>query len=102
MDAKHTPTPWEISRSKYKGQEHLGLRNVDSLTEAVWRVDSGAGLNPARDEANAAFIVRAVNAHDELVEALSDIVHSVGGDTGFARQQRMKKARAAIAKAEGK
>ncbi len=60
---KHTPTPWHI-------------RDVDTYT-----IRSQHGCEVARaarhhipaDEikANAAFIVRAVNAHDALVEALT-------------------------------
>lgn len=66
MGEKHTPAPWHYG--------HVG-------TDALW-IGPGYNQTPvahvdhdmeyARDNsrANAAFIVRAVNAHDDLVEAL--------------------------------
>jgi hypothetical protein len=65
MSAQHSPTPWSIdSRQKYLvtcGKPHVDRARVASCAS----YDNGS-----RAEANAAFIVRAVNAHDELVAAL--------------------------------
>jgi hypothetical protein len=60
---KHTPTPW----------------TYDSVTRQIWDehrrtivdMDYGDQL-PGMDEANAAFIVRACNSHDQLVGALRE------------------------------
>ena len=55
---QHTPTPWS-----YDGRD-------------IWATNSGNAVNVARlltpklAEANAAFIVKAVNSHAALVEAL--------------------------------
>jgi hypothetical protein len=62
----HTPTPW-----KWDGK----VWDYDSGVEAPWLVaDSPEGTAVIRGEiecsqSDAEFIVRAVNAHDKLVEA---------------------------------
>ena len=59
---EHTALPWRYNEStgwiEYAGVPHysVGLRLAESTAKA-----------------NAAFIVRAVNAHDELVAALPDV-----------------------------
>ena len=53
MTAQHTPTPWN---KKYQGNL-IRDKNDSVLAEVI-------------DTSNAAFIVRAVNSHDALVEAL--------------------------------
>ncbi|WP_442577841.1 hypothetical protein ACSBOB_20050 [Mesorhizobium sp. ASY16-5R] len=76
---KHTPTPWAVvendgaymkqaDNAKYRieaqnPQEHVVALIVSDLPDDVL---------PA--EANAAFIVRACNAHDQLVEALKQVM----------------------------
>jgi hypothetical protein len=54
-------------------------------------------------DADSAFIVSAVNAHDELVAALRDVLRiataASNGITG--NQPRLERARVALAKAEG-
>lgn len=55
----HTPTPWFIKNGQLKGQGlTTGVLYGGNPTE-LWR-------------ANAAFIVKAVNCHEELVEALQE------------------------------
>ena len=64
--AEHTPTPWGL--------------NPDDRPGMAWNVEIVEGDNPdmriafmangRHSEANAAFIVKAVNNHDALVKAL--------------------------------
>jgi len=59
---QHTPTPWDLQTLRV------------SLVPVMIRVN---GYIKETAEANAAFIVRAVNAHDELVKALRDMLAMV-------------------------
>jgi hypothetical protein len=61
VDVKHTPGPREIMLTAH------GHTIVSR--EHGWSVASLPDYDPTH-EANAAFIVKAVNAHDELVAAL--------------------------------
>ena len=62
--AAHTPTPWIRRESK---------------SDVIW-IEDGNGrvvmhnssVKDPEDQANAAFIVRAVNAHEELLAALHE------------------------------
>ena len=96
MKANHTATPWQV--------------HIATTTRNGYDVESTKGVLIAynlRDKANAAFIVRAVNAHDELVEALrttTDFAYKLAmkapdlnpeGDTILLRANR------ALAKADG-
>lgn len=79
MSDQHTPTPWYV----YAGG---GIRTMDE--EYV----------PLFQAANAAFIVRAVNAHDDLVAALTRIANHpwLGPEASYVMA---KSAKAALAKA---
>ena len=77
-----TPRPWEMRPAQIgqhvdsDGSRDFGIGAVLGdqnycIAEAFWRVDQ---LTFAPAEANAALIVRAVNAHDALVEALADLL----------------------------
>ena len=59
---QHTPTPWRVDR-------RAATRVIAGDDETM---ASTAASSTSRDswEANATFIVRAVNAHDDLVKAL--------------------------------
>lgn len=75
MENKHTPTPWYVSKL-----DKVSI-NADCGSDGLIPVmipplaDDFIG-HPSRFEnqfeANAAFIVKACNAHDELVKALSE------------------------------
>ena len=63
-EVKHTPTPWVVENNGsarsvpiFKDQDHIA---------SVWNVGEGHGAR----HANAAHIVKCVNAHDALVKAL--------------------------------
>ena len=67
MNTKHTPTPW-VQRGRYI--------NVESVVDGVpghYEVACIASHNDDKNEANAAFIVRAVNAHEALYNTVKTI-----------------------------
>lgn len=84
--ADATPRPWTM-------EEHEGIARWYTVLRGA--VDVGprekydpiahtrySALHPDEDKANAELIVRAVNAHDELVAALEDIAEAASGGTG--------------------
>ena len=77
MSGKHTPTPWRVD-SKYRA-DIIGADGRDVAETAL----SASYRRPLEDQyANAAFIVRACNAHEAMREALKhafDALHAHGG-----------------------
>ena len=67
MKSKHTPTPWHHN-------EDLSLHETQLIygPDGYLVADCGRIQRRTKEETsqNAAFIVRAVNAHDDLVDAL--------------------------------
>lgn len=59
-------TPWDLSRHTYDGNQ---LIDIGTKTTTVAIITEGED-SWLEDRANAAFIIRAVNAHDELIKAL--------------------------------
>lgn len=92
----HTPTPWKlIAETRILGE---GM----SLAKMLYNQAEGRSLDEAK--VDAAFIVRAVNSHEELLKALKRIVE-INGSTGGAKalvEEFKFIAREAIAQAEGK
>lgn len=70
MNAQHTPTPWEIGNVTYQHNFECWTKTVSAKGTRPLVGHRVAGRTEAECNANAAFIVRAVNAHDELVAAL--------------------------------
>lgn len=78
-EGKHAPLPWHVNHDRpYDGISQISISNGDTQIIAnvvtykrTHGVDGGA--------ANAAFIVRAVNSHDALVKALTDMLIEFGG-----------------------
>lgn len=117
MDAKHTPGPWELSTLNGRvpavreikrpfGEASCYESSVRSVSgEHVCKLDFGYGR--AWDAANAEFIVRCVNSHDELLAALKAIVavlqkEAPGTPLNHHRYDAIgAQALKAIAKAEG-
>jgi hypothetical protein len=87
MSTSHTPTPWVADGHYIHGPDELRFLAV---------AGDRAGVTP---EANAAFIVRACNSHDELLHHLRILAEE---DSQCAPDWVAKKsaARAAIARAE--
>jgi hypothetical protein len=117
--AQHTPGPWGIERTNDTNWIGPLRTSGDGKVAAIVCSTDREGLRPdvlARNDADAAFIVRAVNAHDELVAALKRAVetirafHAIGTTTDQAEQlgwslyqqsPEMRQINAALAKAEG-
>ena len=102
MNAKHTPTPWSIVPQN-DGSSIIAKMHEDA--SKGFRIVCHAWLrrdSQAEDQANAAFIVRAVNAHDDLVAALSNLVAIIeDGNKATTESSSYACARAALAKARG-
>src|SRR5688500_6954979 len=102
MEAKHTAGPWK-QRGKYiyaTGTTDAYSGPVDGLIvvceETEQKDADGRTWNASGDSlANAAFIVRACNAHDELVNVIHNLLNAPDGDS-FA--VAAEEARAALAK----
>lgn len=88
--ATHTPTPWNVTRD----ENHVRALIRDAGFMRV--AECGRAFVPGIAEANAAFIVRACNAHDELVAALRKVEHTI---TGTPAVLCLGTIRAALAKA---
>lgn len=105
MGTKHTPVPWAYKvAAKAIGDEKLDtgiIAEIDGanriVAECFGRVGQSTYLNSVD---NAAFIVRAVNCHDELIEVLTRFSHDGALQTIEDRERFRKEARAAIRKAE--
>lgn len=123
-EAKHTPTPWRVETTKQL-RERLGdvADRYNIIQRGQLAISAGrrsalavvwAEVEEERDaegEANAAFIVRAVNAHHELIRAINALlpfvddamdVHSVMSESAVTEACRtaVAMAREALAKAE--
>jgi hypothetical protein len=103
--AKHTPTPWKVDSVDESFVSYSNDGYEEELAE-FFNVDEGDGFKSLGGAiANAEFTVRAVNAHDKLVEALSFYI-AVCGNTGYALDQQSAEeaydlAQAALALARG-
>jgi len=76
---KHTKTPWKASGIVQSAPDTEGdmlIHTEGGLHVAeVFQVQNLKHKDPEQSRANAAFIVKACNAHDELVSALH---HAIG------------------------
>ena len=81
MADKHTPTPWYAWLPKGVSAGCRTIRTVEGRTHGGYsgtEVACTVGrMDDDVDKANAALIVRAVNHHEELVEALKELNASV-------------------------
>lgn len=113
MTAQHTPTPWMISPCGAMAPDDVMIvadfgRNENGIQQ-ISTVAKALSIRQTKEvtAANAAFIVRACNAHEELVRMLQVVLMgplSIDGgvNLGEARQRMRADILAAIAKAEGK
>lgn len=103
-EMSHTPTPWKLGPTGDTVDDANGLELL-RMYEADGREEPTA--LPYR--ANAAFIVRACNSHEELLSALKRAREALKANeeiTGtwelYQASPEMKAIHAAIAKAEGR
>ena len=101
--SEHTPTPWV----HYQGSDHI---REDASDAVIATLDNGGHcdesieiFDPPTVTANAAFIVIAVNCHDDLLAALAGLAKVVK-DTHepAAYEVHLKHAAHVIAKAKAK
>ena len=98
MNATHTPTPWQVTPD---GRARVRLVHVETSLDNP----HGAGLPicsiPTARQYDAAFIVRACNAHDELVEVARAFISFLDDDSQSDRRRIAcyEAAKAALAKA---
>lgn len=99
--ATHTPTPWKFVESSTNGQpDGATFWLVDSQDESVANLSRLGGKAIEKQRINAAFIVRAVNSHEELLACLKGammIVKTLSSDNDTVF---VKEAEQVIAKAE--
>jgi len=67
MSEKHTPLPWHVEKHAFSGGLPAIRGGQHDIADIRWN-----GNNEKWGEANARLIVRAVNAHDQLVGLLQD------------------------------
>jgi hypothetical protein len=92
---EHTPTPWE---------DGTGDNGNDAWVFARGAAVADCDLYSDRDrnKANAEFIIRAANCHDELLAALKWFIDDIDGTHTVMLDfdANVKRARAALAKAQ--
>lgn len=100
---EHTPLPW-YNESNQRITAHVpGAFAVIIAQLEAKTTRYGGGVGWEERNANIEFIVRACNAHDELLAALEAVLPHIGrrGCTPLLRDQLATNARAAIARARG-
>lgn len=106
MTITHTPTPWKLENGHSIIADHPFKGAPVATTYKL--ADNGRAQQQIPQEANASFIVRACNAHDELLAAatsalnLMRMTYSHATDIPKAADTVLPALEAAIAKAEGK
>lgn len=116
---KHSPIPWRLGYRDGSGmgtiitekreRTEYGLLPKKEVARLHWGCsccDSGADAMSEEDKANADLIVRAVNSHAELLEALEGLMTDLSGGPkkcghDFSCVCAGDAARAEIAKAKG-
>jgi hypothetical protein len=93
-EVSHTPTPWILNNNK---GWHEGWKDRGSIFEC--HLATGTHVPEDQNQINAAFIVRAVNCHEELVLALKNLLVANGNQKDFPNI--WKEGARALAKAEG-
>lgn len=89
----HTPTPWMLGRGMLNeifAVDPANPHSVDS-TDAlhVATVQRRAGKSVAQSHADAAFIVGACNAHEQLVTALNKIASGPDFEAALVAQKAL-------------
>lgn len=77
----HTPLPWNAHWSKYQDGVYIVQAGMPSM-RVLARFDGDGDGADAQSIADADLIVRAVNAHDDLVAALQNLCAAYVGCNG--------------------
>ena len=99
-DTKHSPLPWKVGDGAVSGWVAITDANNDQIVD----VNYSDGMDEPTffpEQANAELIVRSVNSHDALVEALKDLIRQLPNDERLA-DFNLDRAEAALAEAEQK
>lgn len=101
-EPRHTPTPWKVR------QDDQQLLITGDYETIIARLDIWKNEGKKQMEANAAFVIRAVNSHEALIESIQgllaiikDDLPQLGNDLLEAEDAIIKKAENTIAQAEG-
>jgi hypothetical protein len=98
MTTPHTPTPWR-NGEKYIEDIYGGDKFIAGVSVGFIKSQSDRD----RVDADAAYIVRCVNAHDDLVAALQEMIIQFndisGANQKIGEKIALSNARAALAKA---
>ena len=70
---KHTPTPWNYDITAGNSFSIYCEGTIKTIASVLFK-DVNYMPNEKEAEANAKFIVKAVNSHDKLIEALKSLV----------------------------
>ena len=102
-EARHTPLPWEL-HAEGAGYNSVQACQPDSSERGCCPIVESFVLGRTREEAeaNAAFIVRAVNNHEALLAALKFCRNVLmANPIEMSEHMAIEKADAAIASAKG-
>lgn len=84
---KHTPTPWELNiNSRYPIYSQHTREDVRHICSIVQNETTTA----EEKDANLEFIVRACNAHDELVAALKECTEALQAELGLDERYKIE------------
>ena len=97
MDAKHSPLPWILSGNAAWSD---ACKDRGSVFEC--RLRTGTHVPAEQNKTNAAYIVKAVNAHDAMADILRSFVEAYERDQSWPSSVQVDKARAALADLESK
>lgn len=95
----HTPGPWSFHTQPFGDRISGGLDHSIQSEHGVVMLIVPPGIVTDEFEANAAFIVRACNAHDDMLAALKTALHAMQHSNCDSQAEDV--VRDAIAKAEG-
>ena len=83
-EEKHTPPPWNLYDLGHGGC-YIGTSERPSVTQSICVVG-----NVKEGKADGRFILKAVNSHDQLVEALKGVGEYVAAVVHYATMEQAK------------
>ncbi len=92
-EQSHTPTPWKKSGPAV-------IDDINVIAECLVTMKSKREISKEEALANAEFIVKAFNAHEELLATLKLVEKSGPLNNGLRDENTMARVSEAIAKAE--